>query len=384
MGEQGDRSPHLGRAGVKTLDEVALTANERQAIEAAAATLRARFPVTDIVLYGSKARGDSDPGSDIDLLVLTSRPLDHDEQSGMWSHLHEISTLFDVLLSSADRGSPFLARGRPLGVADPRRGRARGRVVCRPRRRAAPRPDASAFRSGSVVVALKRGSREASRGRMERMAEEAIASARADIDAGRRRSAINRAYYAAFYAVSAVLLGRGRHFVKHAGVLHRPTSRDLIHPGLPGPGARQSVRRPFRAPADRRLHGYRHRRRPGDPLAPARRKRSLPKCAGCLMLGKTVGRIRAKPVIRRMHAEVLNQQTRRNTHSLLRRTRANGVGLSLGGNDATEVHPTQENKKSRARRFIDDHPVLFSPCSVYSIMDIPGFSYIDKDSSIGI
>ena len=99
MGEQGDRSPHLGRAGVKTLDEVALTANERQAIEAAAATLRARFPVTDIVLYGSKARGDSDPESDIDLLVLTSRPLDHDEQSGMWSHLQEISTLFDVLLS---------------------------------------------------------------------------------------------------------------------------------------------------------------------------------------------------------------------------------------------------------------------------------------------
>lgn len=53
MGEQGDRSPHLGRAGVRTLDEVALTANERQAIEAAAATLRARFPVTDIVLYGA-------------------------------------------------------------------------------------------------------------------------------------------------------------------------------------------------------------------------------------------------------------------------------------------------------------------------------------------
>ena len=49
------------------------------------------------------------------------------------------------------------------------------------------------------------------------------------------RSAINRAYYAAFYAVSAVLLGRGRHFVKHAGVLHRPTSRDLIHPGLLAP-----------------------------------------------------------------------------------------------------------------------------------------------------
>ncbi|MGZ9082173.1 MAG: nucleotidyltransferase family protein [Rhodoplanes sp.] len=84
---------------MRTLDEVPLTANERQAIEAAAATLRARFPVTDLVLYGSKARGDSDPESDIDLLVLTSRPLDVEEQSGMWSHLHEISMRFGVLLS---------------------------------------------------------------------------------------------------------------------------------------------------------------------------------------------------------------------------------------------------------------------------------------------
>ena len=97
-----DICPHEFRwrhAGVRTLDNVPLTATERQAIEAAAATLRARLPVTDIVLYGSKARGDSDPESDIDLLVLTSRPLDHEQQSGMWSDLHEISLRFDVLLS---------------------------------------------------------------------------------------------------------------------------------------------------------------------------------------------------------------------------------------------------------------------------------------------
>ncbi len=235
MGEQGDRSPHLGRAGVKTLDEVALTANERQAIEAAAATLRARFPVTDIVLYGSKARGDSDPESDIDLLVLTSRPLDHDEQSGMWSHLHEISTLFDVLLSPLT----VEARSWREGVHSvlPIRAEAEREGVWYVDRAREPRPDRTPLPSDQAP------SLSPSRGALVkqvvdewmRMAEEAIASARADIDAGRRRSAINRAYYAAFYAVSAVLLGRGRHFVKHAGVLHRPTSRDLIHPGLLAP-----------------------------------------------------------------------------------------------------------------------------------------------------
>jgi uncharacterized protein (UPF0332 family) len=49
-------------------------------------------------------------------------------------------------------------------------------------------------------------------------AAEALESARAEHGAGRDRFAINRAYYACFYAASAVLLNDGRHFVKHAGV----------------------------------------------------------------------------------------------------------------------------------------------------------------------
>lgn len=46
----------------------------------------------------------------------------------------------------------------------------------------------------------------------------ALASARAELAADRRDFAVNRAYYAAFYAASAVLLARGQHFVKHTGV----------------------------------------------------------------------------------------------------------------------------------------------------------------------
>ena len=90
-------------------------------------------------------------------------------------------------------------------------------------------------------------------------------AARAELDARRYSFAINRAYYAAFYAASAVLLSQGRHFVKHAGVHDgaAPRPRPYRSAGL---GARQSVRRAVRAPADRRLHGNRHRRRPGNPL----------------------------------------------------------------------------------------------------------------------
>jgi uncharacterized protein len=65
-------------------------------------------------------------------------------------------------------------------------------------------------------------------------AEEALASGRAELDAGRYSFTINRAYYAAFYAASAVLLSQGRHFVKHAGV-QTALHRDLVLPGLLAP-----------------------------------------------------------------------------------------------------------------------------------------------------
>jgi len=48
--------------------------------------------------------------------------------------------------------------------------------------------------------------------------DEAVASALAELDAGRQSFAVNRAYYACFYALSAVLLADGRKYAKHSGV----------------------------------------------------------------------------------------------------------------------------------------------------------------------
>jgi uncharacterized protein (UPF0332 family) len=58
--------------------------------------------------------------------------------------------------------------------------------------------------------------------------EEATASADAELDAGRCAFAVNRAYYACFYALSAVLLAEDRRYAKHSGVraaLHRQIIR---------------------------------------------------------------------------------------------------------------------------------------------------------------
>jgi predicted nucleotidyltransferase len=77
---------------MRRFDQIALSAKDRQAVEAAARILKEQFPVEEVILFGSKARGDDTPESDIDLLVLTSRPLPWQER---W-HIND--ALYDVML----------------------------------------------------------------------------------------------------------------------------------------------------------------------------------------------------------------------------------------------------------------------------------------------
>ena len=76
-----------------------LTRQERQAVEALVTELYQQYPdrVQDVILFVSKARGDSHPASDIDILIL----VDDDD----WRFSHAISRLaarislsYDVLL----------------------------------------------------------------------------------------------------------------------------------------------------------------------------------------------------------------------------------------------------------------------------------------------
>jgi predicted nucleotidyltransferase len=76
-----------------------LPESERLALLEAARELRARFPVDSLSLFGSKARGDSDAESDIDLLVLTSRPLTRDEKHRLIDVLFDVGLARDVVFS---------------------------------------------------------------------------------------------------------------------------------------------------------------------------------------------------------------------------------------------------------------------------------------------
>lgn len=85
---------------MKTLDQAPLEAKDRRAIEAAAAILRERFPVASVVLFGSKARGDDDEESDIDLLVLTTLPLSWQERNAVTDSLFNLQLEHSVVIST--------------------------------------------------------------------------------------------------------------------------------------------------------------------------------------------------------------------------------------------------------------------------------------------
>lgn len=61
-------------------------------------------------------------------------------------------------------------------------------------------------------------------------AQESLKAARRELEAGANAFAINRAYYALFYAVSALLLEEGHEFSKHAGV-RAAFNREIIKAG---------------------------------------------------------------------------------------------------------------------------------------------------------
>jgi predicted nucleotidyltransferase len=103
-----DRSGYTGKAnhihdhnggGMRVLDDLSLKTPDREAIVAASTMLRDRFPVTRVLLFGSKATGRDRPDSDIDLLVVTSRPLLWRERDAVIDALFDVEMEHDVLIS---------------------------------------------------------------------------------------------------------------------------------------------------------------------------------------------------------------------------------------------------------------------------------------------
>jgi predicted nucleotidyltransferase len=84
---------------MKSLDKTPLVKREREAIETAARLLKGRFSIENVILFGSKARGDSDVHSDIDLLLISSGGLHWRDEKAVVDALFDIGMEYDVIFS---------------------------------------------------------------------------------------------------------------------------------------------------------------------------------------------------------------------------------------------------------------------------------------------
>ena len=84
---------------MRVLEKDWLERREELAIEEAARTLKSRFSIEEIILFGSKARGDHDAFSDIDLLLVTTEPLHWKDEKAIVEILFDIGMSHDVIFS---------------------------------------------------------------------------------------------------------------------------------------------------------------------------------------------------------------------------------------------------------------------------------------------
>ena len=84
---------------MRMLAEAPLIERDIRAIQAAVGMLMELFPVEKVILYGSKARGDANEDSDIDLLLVTSRPIHWRERKAIIDALFDIEMAHDAIIS---------------------------------------------------------------------------------------------------------------------------------------------------------------------------------------------------------------------------------------------------------------------------------------------
>jgi predicted nucleotidyltransferase len=84
---------------MSTLEAISLSRQERLALAAAVQALKDHFPVEQVLLFGSRARGEGNAESDLDILVLTTREMTWIERRAVIDALFDIELAHDVLLS---------------------------------------------------------------------------------------------------------------------------------------------------------------------------------------------------------------------------------------------------------------------------------------------
>jgi len=173
-----------------------LRPNEERTVRGVVEWARERFGdrLVDIRLFGSKARGDSDPESDIDLFMLLREELTREEKEELSRVKHDLDlengTVTMAIIETAGRWCSPLVRATLFHKNVEQEG----------------------------VGLLMDANTDVARLRLSQ-AEETLREADLMLQAGYPRGGVNRAYYAAFYAARALLTTKELDSARHAGVL---------------------------------------------------------------------------------------------------------------------------------------------------------------------
>jgi predicted nucleotidyltransferase len=68
----------------KTITDLKLSSAYIQAIHKLSQELKNKYPVVEMAIFGSAARGEAVEGSDLDLLVITSQKVTHKTMNDMY------------------------------------------------------------------------------------------------------------------------------------------------------------------------------------------------------------------------------------------------------------------------------------------------------------
>jgi predicted nucleotidyltransferase len=107
------------------LDKINLNYNEQQGLNGAISELTCRYPfIEQVILYGSKTRGDSIEESDIDILIVTEYPVPRETKYMISDIIYNNELKHDVIISAIivpqadyrNKISAFLINVRKEGI----------------------------------------------------------------------------------------------------------------------------------------------------------------------------------------------------------------------------------------------------------------------------